>query len=264
MASSPPAFPDDATLMAYADQELDTTTAEAVDAIMAVDPAVRARVAMFMASAGYVQAAFAGQDFTTVPAALEQKIRRATQLGWARQAVRKALPMAAMVAGLSFGITQLPRMAGWMDGGAAGRIASVLHEVAEYHAVFVHETEHLVEVAANRQAHIEEWLGARVGYPLQVPDLAARGLTFVGARMLVVDARPVAQLMYTNARGDRVALCVTEQSKAGDSPLQYMAEQGFDLYAQGIGRHVFILAAPEGMATARALAAEMPQLMRRG
>lgn len=257
-------FPDDTLLMAYADGELDAEAAEAVEAAIAADPAVRARVAMFAGSADYLREAFAERDFVGVPPGLERQLRRATWVGRARRSARIILPMAAAIAGFAIGMSQLPRLTGWMDGGATASIASTIQEVAEYHALFTRETEHLVEVPATRQAHIEEWLGNRVGYPLHVPDLSARGLTFVGARMLAVNARPVAQLMYTTANGERVALCVTEQEIPATTALLHSTEHGFDMYAQGEGRHLFIIAAPAGMALAKSLSTGMTELLRRG
>ena len=116
--------------------------------------------------------------------------------------------------------------------------------MADYHAVFVRETDHLVEVPASRRDHIEAWLGNRVGYPLHVPDLRDQGLEFVGARLLAAVGQPVAQLMYTTATGDRVALCVTEQGAEASTKLQRISEGGFDVYGQGQGKHLFIIAAP--------------------
>ncbi len=89
-------------------------------------------------------------------------------------------------------------------------------EVAEYFKVYSQETTHLVEVGADRKAEIVAWLSARVGRHIEPPALDLFGLTFAGARMLVVDSKPVAQLVYTRRNGPPIALCLTPfESKPG-------------------------------------------------
>ncbi len=85
---------------------------------------------------------------------------------------------------------------GWMD------------EIADYHRVYARQVRHLVEVPASEQAHIEAWLGTETGVPFRVPDLTGSGFTFQGARLLVAGGKPVAQLIYTDADGRVMALCM--------------------------------------------------------
>ena len=85
---------------------------------------------------------------------------------------------------------------GWMD------------EIADYHRVYARQVRHLAEVPASEQDHIEAWLGKETGVPFSVPDLTASGFTFQGARLLVAGGKPVAQLLYTDAGGQVMALCV--------------------------------------------------------
>lgn len=104
---------------------------------------------------------------------------------------------------------------------AAGAFASepdgFVNEVAEYHAVFSHETAHLAEIPAERAAELAAWLGGRIERRLAIPDLGGAGLRFAGGRMLVIDERPVAALMYTRERGLPVAICIG-QLEGGDWP----------------------------------------------
>jgi len=255
--------PDDILLMAYADGELDAQAAAEVEAALAADPALAARVAMFIESAELMREAMGTPEPVAIPQALERQIRRAVWTTRAKSSMRLALPMAAAIAGFVIGGANISFVTGWLGDGSVAQAQAVLHEVAEYHAVFVRETEHLVEVPASRRDHIEAWLGQRVGYPLHVPDLSARGLTFQGARLLAVAGRPVAQLMYENAKGERVALCVTEMDHAAGT-LVHMTQHGFDLYAKGAGGHLFIIAAPAASDVARQLSSDITGLLQRG
>ena len=82
-----------------------------------------------------------------------------------------------------------------------------LAEVADYHRVYANQTRHLVEVPASDQDHLETWLATVTGVDMAAPDLSDHGWTFQGGRLLVAASKPVAQLMYTNASGQVIALC---------------------------------------------------------
>jgi anti-sigma factor RsiW len=81
--------------------------------------------------------------------------------------------------------------------------------VIGYHLAYARETAHLVEVPANRRDELVGWLSDRLGRRLVIPDFSGDGLTFAGGRMLVVNRRPVAQLLYTRPNGMPVGFCVT-------------------------------------------------------
>jgi anti-sigma factor RsiW len=257
--------PDDLMLMAYADGELDTQAAAEVEAALMANPALAERVAMFVESAEMLRAGLGEPEPVAVPATLQRQMTRAIWTTRARSSVRYALPVAAAIAGFVIGGTYAPHlMFGVGVSTAQNQVEAVMHEVAEYHAVFVRESEHLVEVPASRRDHIEAWLGNRVGYPLHVPDLSTQGLQFLGARMLAVAGKPVAQLMYTTASGERVALCVTEQGADASTALMRISDAGFDVYGQGQGKHLFIIAAPADSSVARRLSGNITGLMQRG
>jgi len=44
---------------------------------------------------------------------------------------------------------------------------------------------------------------------IDAPDLTAAGLRFAGGRIFVVNARPVAEFMYTRDRGRPIGICIT-------------------------------------------------------
>ena len=101
---------------------------------------------------------------------------------------------------------------------------SWLNEIVDYHRIYARQEAHLVEVpASDGDAAITAWLASSVGVDFKRPDLAAQGLTFEGARLLVAVGKPVAQLMYRNAEGDVFAICflksepTAEQGKLNES-----------------------------------------------
>jgi anti-sigma factor RsiW len=123
---------------------------------------------------------------------------------------RVALPAAASIAaaailygGYTIGFSQGQQAPGFSE--------RLLDEVADYHVVYAREDEHQVEVPARQLAQIEAWLGERLHRRIEVPDLSKDGFTFEGARLLVVDGEPVAQLVYLppDQPHHPLALCIS-------------------------------------------------------
>ena len=135
---------------------------------------------------------------TPIPVPARGTVQRALRSRWG---LATAASIAAMV---MFG-------GGVMWGGRApSERDGLLDEIAGYHGVYSRETAHLVEVPDSQAGQLTAWLGERLDHEIKVPDLADAGLHFAGGRMLVVNDRPVAELMYTRARGRPVAVCVTQ------------------------------------------------------
>ncbi|MCO6384754.1 hypothetical protein [Oceanicola sp. 502str15] len=106
---------------------------------------------------------------------------------------------------------------GWMD------------EIADYHRVYARQVAHLVEVPASEQAHIEAWLGKETGVAFKVPELSASGFAFQGARLLVAGGKPVAQLLYTDAGGQVMALCVLAREGEGSEEFTPRSFDGVEM-----------------------------------
>src|SRR5690242_6433541 len=179
--------PDDSLLMAYADGERDPVAAGRVEAALERDPELQRKVERLRRSAHLVRAAF---SHSPCQSALSRRNvamgRTAPRPRYALLAACVALFMAGAVTGSA--VTLFRPSVSFAD--------RLLDEVADYHALYARETEHQAEVPAARLEHIEEWLGERLHRRLVVPKLSEHGLTFAGARLLVVDGAPVAQLLY--------------------------------------------------------------------
>jgi anti-sigma factor RsiW len=255
---------DDILLCAYADGELDPETAREIETLAAQNPAVRRRIALLRESRALMHAAWSQPQYTDVPGPLristERAVfdarRRAAILSWSHRALVAAGLLIVFALGaatmriIEHG-TVLPP-----DG-----VAGVLQEVAEYHPVYAREVEHLVEVPASRREHIEEWLGARVGLKLRVPDLSAQGLTFQGARLVAIHDRALAQLMYTGEKDQRVALCVTKLAGRPSETPQTLVYDGLKLQGFSKGEHVFLVVAPADEPVVDQLANEVASLL---
>jgi anti-sigma factor RsiW len=236
---------EDGTLVAFVDSELDAVTARKVEAAIAVDREMNRKVELLRLSGSIVREAFRSPEYERVSPLLAQKLAGLgrSQTGRSQTAQfqkprsrfswRVALPIAASIAAAVIGFG-----AGVRHAGPGDFAEYMMDEVAEYHAVYAREGEHQVEVKADRLDEIQSWLGDRLQRRLRVPDLTDQGLTFRGARLLVVDKRPVAQLLYSSPQSPDhpFGLCITTGTSAemplkmddhDDLNLAFWAHQGF-------------------------------------
>lgn len=128
--------------------------------------------------------------------------------------------------------------AGWMAiGGVIGwqlagvRQIEVVHNAslprraAIAHATYSPEVRHPVEVGADQETHLVNWLSKRLGTPLKVPHLGSVGYSLVGGRLLPGDRGPVAQFMYQDARGQRLTLYVrTNPDESRETAFRFAQE----------------------------------------
>jgi len=94
------------------------------------------------------------------------------------------------------------------------------------HRVFSAEKLHPVEVRADQEKHLVEWLSRRLDTALKAPDLAGHGYALVGGRLLPSTDRMAAQFMYENASGARVTLYVRRGAwENGDTGFRYFESE---------------------------------------
>jgi anti-sigma factor RsiW len=92
----------------------------------------------------------------------------------------------------------------------AGRAwAGLASEALSAHRTFAVEVAHPVEIRADQEAYLTQWLSGRLRRPLVVPDLSeAFGFRFLGGRLLPAGAEVAALLMYADTAGTRLTLYV--------------------------------------------------------
>ena len=239
----------EAKLSAFLDGELPEAEAREIEDALARDPALLAELEALMEADIAIKGAFDEMLGDPVPAALAAAVRDAPEPTPANlsnpPATRKwwvaALTLLALGIG-SFG--------GYMTGVSQDtQVASAapdwLADIADYHRVYAGQTRHLVEVDADEAEHIRTWLTNTVGAPVPTPDLSEHGLTFEGGRLLVAAGRPVAQLMYTDAEGGVVALCLI----ATDTPRDGFASRtigDFELISWGADGANYVIVGDQG------------------
>ena len=133
---------------------------------------------------------------------------RRTRPWWQRAGL--AACWLAAGAGLALALGPLaPRLTGGAWGGFGAQPAGFAQRADVAYAVYSPEKRHPVEVAANEEEHLINWLSKRLNRPLSVPSLQEYGYSLVGGRLLPGEAGPAAQFMYENQAGARLTLYVT-------------------------------------------------------
>jgi anti-sigma factor RsiW len=236
----------DEALVAYLDGELDTDERAHVEAWLDADPGVRGRLLALAESAGLVRSAFADIVNEPVPERLIAAARGETAPATEAEIVvlRPSPPVpppgrswrwqielaaAAGIFGLVVGIG-----AGYLGNGALGssspppekqiQTASLnnwLDNAAGDYKLMVNAGDTLVDVpASGDNGDVLQKISQNLPQQVRLPDLKPWGLSFQGARLVVVEGRPAAQLVYTtdNKAIGPLALIIGSTKQADITP----------------------------------------------
>ena len=208
-------------LHAHVDGVLPPARAAEVEAYLAERPEEAARVAAYREQLVALRREF--------DAALDEPLPQRLHVPrfyWARPLLRYA----AVVAWLTLG-----GVAGWQLHAytADKRIETTTwaRRAAIAHVVYSPEVRHPVEVAANEEAHLVQWLSKRLGTSLKIPHLGDIGYTLVGGRLLPGDRGPVAQFMYQDGKGQRLTLYVrVNPDDSRETAFRFAQEHGVGVF----------------------------------
>lgn len=203
---------EDWALQAYVDGELDVPDRDAVENLLAADPAVRATVEAYTRQNAALRDAFASVLDEPVPKALLAAARRrppTTVASW--------MQMAAAIGLLVIGGTS-----GWFADQATGPGPglTLADNAIAAHEIYSPEVKHPVEVAGDQRDQLQAWLNKRIGVAFKVPDLTDQGYTLLGGRLLAAGDKPAAQLMYEDAEKKRITIYLAANPVKSDAALQ--------------------------------------------
>jgi len=216
----------EAELQAYADGRLPEERHKAVEAWLATRPEESERIAAYRRLAGEVRSAYETMLAEPVPPRLAQAAAPRPQ--WRR--------IAAVAGWIALGIA-IGAPAGWQarpertvtqlvpDTSLFARRAAVAH------ATYSPEVRHPVEVGADDEQHLVNWLSKRLGVKVRAPKLDEAGMSLVGGRLLPGENGPVAQFMYQSQNGRRLTLYVrTEASRNRETAFRYARENNVGVF----------------------------------
>ena len=90
--------------------------------------------------------------------------------------------------------------------------------------IYASEVRHPVEVGPDQQQHLAQWLGKRLDYPLNVPDLTTLGFDLVGGRLVPVSGKAGALFMYEDKGGRRLTVLIGRNENNRDTSFRFAAE----------------------------------------
>lgn len=233
-------------LQAYIDDRLPTDRRALVEAVLAEQPDLRARVERERRQRDALARALHGKMREPIPARLRpaniRAARRARMAGRLRTAAAAVLLLAiGGVGGWGLGRQSVPAP---MPGGVVTASAVSRDALAAYRT-YVVEVAHPVEVGADNEKHLMAWLSKRLGRPLAAPDLTRFGYALMGGRLLPAGAGAAAQLMYQTTGGERLTLYV-QASGGEETAFRFFQDRGASTLAwldRGFG---FAVTAPIG------------------
>ena len=216
----------EAELQAYADGRLPEDRHKEVEAWLATRPEESERITAYRRLAHEVRSAYETMLAEPVPHRLAQAAARRPQ--WRR--------IAAVAGWIALGIV-IGAPAGWQarpertvtqvvpDTSIFARRAAVAH------ATYSPEVRHPVEVGADDEQHLVNWLSKRLGVKVRAPKLDDAGMSLVGGRLLPGENGPVAQFMYQSQNGRRLTLYVrTEASRNRETAFRYARENNVGVF----------------------------------
>jgi len=219
-----PASLPDFDLHAYADGQLAPERTSVVEAALAKDPALVARVAEIRAQNAALRDALDPLLAEPLPARLLAAARPpAMGIGVAR---RWLTPVFAAAATLLLGLG-----IGWYGRGtvleAAGTPTTFARQAAFTHALYAADLRRPVEVWANEEKSLATWLTKRLGHPMYVPDLNGLGFALVGGRLVAGNEKPTGLYMYENADKQRLTLQIRKDTRHIDAPASGNVDTAF-------------------------------------
>ena len=224
---SPAPIPD-ADFHAYVDGQLAPERAAEVEAALAADPGLAARVAEMRADNALLRDALDPILAEPIPARLlETAAARAAPAPDLRRRLAPALAVAASIV-VGTGI-------GWFGRDAvierAGTPTTFARQAAFAHALYAADANRPVEMWAPEEKRLVNWLTKRLGFAVHAPDLNSIGYALVGGRLVAGNEMPTALFMYENADKERLSLQVRKQAPGtGEVAFRYAVENGVGVF----------------------------------
>lgn len=222
-------------LQAYVDGRLSDARRVEIDGYLADHPDVAARVASERVQREALRDRLAPKYAEPIPARLRISSIRAAQYAsrshWMRNAAAALVLVTAGAAGGWF--ARSPNLA--QPSGPAA--VTVAQDAVSAYRTFVVEVAHPVEVGADKETHLLQWLSKRLGRTLRAPDLASFGFKLMGGRLLPAGNGAAAMLMYDDDHGTRLSVYI-RAGEGSETAFRFRKDgevSTFDWLDQGFG-----------------------------
>jgi anti-sigma factor RsiW len=208
-------------LHAYLDGQLEAARRAEVEAYLEAQPQEAEKLAAWRSQNDALHALFDPVLDETVPERLQRRPASGVRWAWRAAAIAGWLVLGGIV--------------GWqardMMRGTESASSTWARRAAVAHVVYSPEVRHPVEVGADQEAHLVNWLSKRLGTQLKVPDLAPLGYGLVWGRLLPGERGPAAQFMYQDGKGQRLTLYVrTNTDETRETAFRFAQEKSIGVF----------------------------------
>lgn len=224
----------EADLHALADNLLAEERRAEVEAWLADNPEAAGMVADWRSQNEGMRNLFAGYARQTPADAgllgdRRRKPAQARQKRYMPVLMRTAAAAAVLACGVVIGQAVPPLLPRSLPAPTVAR-APLPEEAHSAFLIYASEMRHPVEVAAAEEAHLAAWLGKRLDYPLEIPDLTGIGFNLVGGRLVPVGGKPGALFMYEDATGQRVTVLVGRNAENRSTSFRFASLDGVETF----------------------------------
>ena len=234
-------------LHAYVDQQVAGGHSAVIEGYLREHPDVAQRVAAYQRQRALLRGALSPLAAEPVP----RRLRLDQIIGELLQ--RRQLPwrLAAMIL-LGIG---LGGVGGWYlrapppePTGATSAIELLRQEAMSTHAVYSVDRRHPIEVGADEEAHLKQWLSNRLNKAIAPPDLSGFGYKLLGGRLLATEqGRPAALFMYAGPKSERLSVIMQPTAANLNAAMANIAQgtlNGCGWIESGLG-YAVVSAAPQ-------------------
>ena len=236
-------------LHAFVDAQGSSTLRAEIEAHLAASPEDALRVRAYRTQRHALQGLYKPVLDEPLPDALRQLAQRPAAAGKVPgKHFLPHWPLQRIAAGVM--VALLGGAAGWLAHGRyhqAERLTQMTplaRQAAIAHLVYTPDVRRPVEVGADHEEQLVNWLSKRLGTPVRAPKLGTQGFELVGGRLLPGNSGPVAQFMYQDASGQRLTLYVsTEITARHDTAFRFSREGAVNVFYWIDGKYGYALSA---------------------
>ncbi len=217
-------------LQAFVDGRLSPRRLDAVKGYLEANPSVAAQVAQQVEAREALRARLAFKAREPIPA----RLRVANLMAARRPSSVLRLRSLAAAAWLALGLAVGGAGGAWWGLDQRRPIvqeASAAQDAIAAHRIYVGEKLHPVEVTADQEAHLVQWLSRRVGKPLSAPNLGGQGYRLIGGRLLPAGGEAAALFMYEDERGNRLTLYARSSEAEEQTAFRFESQEGVSAFS---------------------------------
>jgi anti-sigma factor RsiW len=209
------------------DGRLSPDRAEQVDDYLADHPELEEQWSQYAEQRQALRAAFGAEDAEAIPPRLRvgNILAEHRRRHWQYFGLAAAALLLLVLGGLG-GWAARDTFPGLGSSASAMLANGVFDDAIAAYRTFSVETRHPVEVGANEEAHLVQWLSKRVGHRLVAPDLKEIGFRLMGGRLLPADSKPAGWFMYEDGKGTRLSCYFLSADVGGETEFKYREQDG--------------------------------------